>query len=150
MKLHRRTPQRSRERGFSIVENLIAIGLLGIVIVGSARLHIYTLQANGTAQDYSTLNDEAQALVDNYRGQGFDALLARFGGSRTAIANGATVSETTPSVSPKIAYVTTFTAIAAASGGAPQAIHVRIEATQQRGALGEHVFSYETIIAHTA
>jgi hypothetical protein len=44
----------------------------------------------------------------------------------------------------------TFTALSSASGSAPQAVQVRIDATQQRGKLGAKVFSYETIIAQTA
>ena len=138
------------ERGFSLVENLVAISILAAVIVGSAKLHIYTLHANSASQDYSTLADEVHAIIDGYRSQGLNALLAKFGGSRTGIANGASTTETAPSISPKLSYLVTFTAINSAAGGAPQAVRVTIEATQRRGALGNHVFTYETIIAHTA
>ncbi|MFM1847870.1 MAG: hypothetical protein RL417_1344 [Pseudomonadota bacterium] len=134
----------------SIIENLFAIGLLGITIVGTVNLHIYTLHANGANQHYSALIDEVQAIFDGYRSAGLNSLLGKFEGLRTAIANGATVTESLSSVSSNVSYVVTFTALSSASGSAPQAVQVRIDATQQRGKLGTKVFSYETIIAQTA
>ena len=145
-----RSPQKPRhEAGFSIVENLFAITLLGLTIVGTVKLHIYTLHANTANQHYSTLVDEVQAIVDGYRHGGLNALLAKYGGLRNAITNGATTTETVSSVSPNVSYLVTFTALSAASGSAPQAVRVRIDATHNRGKLGTKVFSYETIIAQT-
>jgi len=138
------------ERGFSVIENLFAIGLLGITIVGSLNLHVYTLHANGANQRYSTMVDEVQALIDGYRGQGLNALLGKFSGVRSAIANGAETSEEVPSVSTQVSYRVTFTAINNAPGSAPQAVQLRIEATHERGKLGTKLFSYETIIAQTS
>jgi len=138
------------EHGVSVIENLFAIAHLGLTIVGTVKLHIYTLHANTANQHYSTLVDEVQAIVDGYRHSGLNAVLAKYGALRTTIGNGATRTETVASVSPNVSYLVTFTALSAASGSAPQAVRVRIDATHLRGKLGTKVFSYETIIAHTA
>jgi Tfp pilus assembly protein PilV len=141
---------RLTERGFSIIENLFAIALLGLTVLGTTNLHVYTLHANAANQDYSTLIDEVQSIIDGYRQEGLNSILARFGEVRTAIINGATTSQSIESVSPDVTYVVTFAAMSSASGSAPQAVRVRIEATHIRGKLGTRVFSYETIIAQTA
>jgi hypothetical protein len=144
--LRAQMPRRA-ERGSGIIENVIALALLGITIVGSVNLHVYTLQANGANRNFSTLTEEVQAIMDGYRGEGLNAILGRFGIPRTTITNGTTTSETVASVIPAISYQVTFTAINIASGGAPQAVRVTILATQQRGSLGISEFSYETVIS---
>lgn len=141
---------RGVERGFSVLENLFAIGLLGITIVGSLNLHVYTLHANGANQRYSVMIDEVQSIIDGYRRQGLISILSKFGGLRTTIHNGAITTEEVSSVASQISYLVTFTALSTASGSAPQAVQVRIDATHERGKLGTKLFSYETIIAHTS
>jgi len=118
--------------------------------MGSVNLHVYTLHANSANQNFSTLTEEVQALVDGYRSQGLNARLGKFGIPRASIAHGATAVETVDSVSPTIGYTVTFTALNATSGSAPQAVRVTIVATQDRGTLGSTEFRYETVIAQIA
>lgn len=144
----RRMTSRAGERGSGVIENVIAMGLLGLTIVGSVNLHVYTLHANEANQNFGTLSEEVQAIADEYRSGGLNALLARFPGPRNAIVDGAIANEMRDSISPFIDYTVTFTAINSATGSPPQAVRVTIVAQQQRGKLGPSQYRYETIIAH--
>jgi len=136
--------------GFSIMETLVAISLLGVTLAAVTRLHIYTLHSNGAVRDYSTLNGDLRGVVDSYRNLAFATLLTKFGAAHINIANGATVTETPTSSNRHVTFSALLTAIKSSSGGAPEAIKLTITATQKKGKLGTKAFNYETIIAQTS
>lgn len=141
--------KKTSEAGFSIIENMIAISILGIVLAASSNSIIMAMQANSSARAYSTMTAEVQGAIDNYRSAPFDTLLAKFGTSNyTSITDGQAVTETSYSNDARTNYSTTFTAVKSAAVSTPIAVKIKVDAVQRRGKLGDAHFSFETVVAH--
>ena len=139
----------AKERGVSIIEILVAISLLGIVIVSSSNLIIVSMHANQAARTYSSVVADVQQIIDDYRGQGYVALLNKFGGSWSAITNGQTVVETTTSDRSRATYSVTLTAVKSSSDANPVAIQVEVSAAHRRGKFGDTTYTFHTMISQS-
>ena len=136
-----------RQLGMTIVENLIAIALLGIVLAGSSRAIIYTLHSNQSARGYSALASDVQKVVDGYRQLPYATLLGKFDADYGAIVDGQTTTESLSFDESRSDFVTTFTALRSSNTGFPEAVKVNVAATQRRAKLGDSIFTFETYIA---
>ena len=138
------------EGGFTIIENLVAVMLVSVTIVGASSLIATSVISNGTARSYASLVGEVQSKLDGYRQQSFNTVLANIGSSPSAITNGQTATVNSSSSSARATFVTTFTAVKNNSTGIPQAVKIKINATQRRGRLGSATYSFETMIANVS
>jgi type II secretory pathway pseudopilin PulG len=132
----------------TIIENLIAITLLGLVLTASSRMIISTIQANRSARGFAGAIAEVQKSIDGYRTGSYTAILDKFGGTYSSIEDNETVTETTYSDASRTTLVTTYTAIKTSSTAFPEAVRITIDATQRRAALGDAQYRFETVIAH--
>jgi prepilin-type N-terminal cleavage/methylation domain-containing protein len=138
------------EKGFALVESLVAIALVGIAMVGATSLVITVTNANTASRGYTSLISDVYTIVDNYRNTSYNTLLNKFGSNPIAIANGQTVVETSTGNAAKASYTTNLVAIKTTSGAVPEAIRVEITATQRRGIFNDSTFSFQTLIAPTS
>jgi prepilin-type N-terminal cleavage/methylation domain-containing protein len=145
-----RTRRAQRQRGFTIVENLVALALISISIAGASNLVISAVLGNSAARNYAGVVAEAQSRIDDLRRQSFTSILANFGGSPQSVANNQTVTLNSTSSNSRASYATTLTAIKNSTTGYPQAVRVRIVATQRRGRLNNAQYTFETLIANVS
>ena len=75
MKVKRRTPRRG-QRGFSLLEAVIAAAVLGIGLVGLARLHISSVQGTIRSEETSRAAHVAREIADLYGTLDFQAIRA--------------------------------------------------------------------------
>jgi Tfp pilus assembly protein PilV len=145
--LRLRTSAKS-QRGVTIVENLIALTLFAIVIAGSSRFIIAAMRSNTSSRTYLALVSDVQQIVDGYRKGTYSTLLSNFGSVYTSIANNQTVTLTSSTKqNARATFTTTLTAIKTSNTSFPEAIKVRVAATQRRGKFGNATYSFETVIA---
>ncbi len=137
------------QRGIGIIENLVAIAILGISIVGATSLFISSFHSNAASRTYTTLISDVHTIIDEYRTGAFSDLLDKFPVSYTAIADGQTISETTTSVDARATYTTSFTAVKTSTTNIPEAIRIQVNAVQRRGKFDDATYRFETIIAQT-
>ena len=142
-----RTCQKISERGFGIVENLVAITLLGIAIVGTTSLVVNTFHMNAASRSHTAVMSDVEAIIDSYRSGGFTSLLDEFGVNYSLIANGQTVTTSVTSAESKAEYSVSLTAIKTSSAGLPEAIRLAISSDHRRGKFGETNYQFETLIA---
>lgn len=135
------------QRGVGIVENLVAMALVAIAVVGSTSLFITCFHSNASTRTYTSVIADVQSIVDSYRNGSYADLLGRFGTSYVNIANGQQATLSSESADSRAAYTTTFTAIKTSPGSIPEAVRVRVAATHRRGNPGDVVYDFETIIA---
>jgi len=136
-------------KGFSILEVLVAIGLLGIVLASSAKVIILSMQANKATRTHASVIADVQDIIDNYRGQSYATLLSSFGSDFSAIANGATAASTVTSSRSRATYNVTLTAQKSTSTSNPETVQVRIQALQRRGAFDTADTDYTTLISQS-
>lgn len=137
----------SSAAGFSVVENLVAIAILGAVLAASSNMIILAMHSNASARSYAVMSADVQQIFDNYRGGNYATLLGKFGTTPySSISDGQTATETTTSSRANATYTTTFTAIKSSGAVMPVAIKVRVTAVQSRGKLGQATKSFETVI----
>ncbi len=137
-----------KQQGFALVENLVAIALLGIALAGSVSLFSNTISSNKASRTYASLISEVQDVVDQYREEPFNTLIARLGSNISTISNGAQATESFTSSRSRATFTSTLTAIRSRSEGAPEAVRLNVSAVQRRNKLGNHTYSFETIIAN--
>lgn len=136
------------QRGFALVENLVAIALLGIALAGSVSLFSNTAASNKASRTHASLIAEVQDVVDQYREEPFNTLIARFGTDISNISNGAQATETFTSSRSRASFTSVLTAIRSHDEGSPEAVRILVTAVQRRNKLGSHSYSFETIIAN--
>jgi prepilin-type N-terminal cleavage/methylation domain-containing protein len=64
----------ARERGFSLIELVVAIAFVGVVIAGIMELFTALRQANKTADSYTIALQVAQELVEKYRNTPYNSI----------------------------------------------------------------------------
>lgn len=133
------------ESGFSIIENLVAISLLGIAMVGTTVLFASTFQSSSSSRDYVAVSADVQSVVDSYYND-YNSLLAEFASAPGEIANGESAVRNLNSTNAKADYVITLTAIKTKSEGTPEAVRIEVRAAQRRGKLENSNFTFETVI----
>lgn len=67
-------PQPEGERGFTLIETTIALGVMMIAAFGVASLFLYSIQNNAGAGDRAVATAIAQQRLERLRSVGFDAL----------------------------------------------------------------------------
>ncbi len=139
--------KRCNESGITIVENLVAMALISIAVVGASTFFITTFQANAATRIGTSLVSDMQALVESYRSSSYSALLDKFNTGYTTITDGQTASESVTVPRSRATYQITFTAIKTNTNFMPEAVRVRVSATQNRGKLGTKNLNMETLIA---
>lgn len=137
----------NNQSGFSVIEVIVSVALLGIVIAGSSNAIIVSMHANEATRSYASVMTDVYQLVDDYRSQSYISLLSKFGSDFKAITNGQTVIETATADRSRATYSITLTAIKSASNSNPEAIQVNIAATHRRGKFGEATYDFNTIIS---
>ena len=83
-----RVPTRddTEQRGFSLIEVLVALLILGFVALGIATLFSHSMMVNASGYDYAILAAEARQAMERLRGLPFDdAALADTGGTPRTI-----------------------------------------------------------------
>lgn len=138
--------RRKKEAGITIIENLVAISLVGLAIVGSTGLFITTYKTNASARNFTSLVADCQGLIDQYR-QNYTALLNEFGSSYTEIANGQSTTISVESPASRSNITLTLTAIKAREGTIPEAVRVRANGVQRTSSNTTSSYSFETIVA---
>lgn len=136
-----------QNRGFSVVEVIVSIALLGIVIAGSSNAIIVSMQANEATRSYASVMTDVYQLVDDYRSQSYTSLLSKFGSDFKAITNGQTVIETSSATRSRASYTITLTAIKTASNSNPEAIQINVSALHRRGKFGDATYDFNTIVS---
>lgn len=74
-----------RESGFSLVETLVAIGLMALAMLAIVPLFVGSLKSNGAGQDFTVLNTLAKQQLEQ-------VMQYSFTDPRLAVPSGATVS----------------------------------------------------------
>jgi prepilin-type N-terminal cleavage/methylation domain-containing protein len=74
-----------RDGGFSLIETLVAIGLMALAMLAIAPLFIASLKSNGAGQDFTVLNSLAKQQLEQ-------VMQYSFTDPRLAVPSGATVS----------------------------------------------------------
>lgn len=131
----------------SIVENLVAISILGIVIISVTPILVTSMQSNGIARSHTSLVADVQSIVDGYRNSTYQTILDKFATTYTAITDGQTVSESSTSSESRASYSTTFTAIKLNPTSSPEAVKITVVATQRRGNFPDASYTFETVIS---
>ena len=67
LKRYNTVMHRSNERGFTIMELIVAMVFLGIVLVSLSNLFIFIRQINRAANNYTVATQVAQQLTEQYR-----------------------------------------------------------------------------------
>lgn len=135
------------ESGFGIVENLVAIALITIALVGTSGLFINCFNMNTASRSHGSVMADMQGIVDSYRNAGFGVILNKFATSFPAIADGQVAQETSASSSSHANYTVRFTAIKSHASSIPEAVKITVIASHRRGALGTSSYQFETIVA---
>lgn len=81
-----RTVSAADARGFSLVEVLVALFLIGLGVLAAAPMFIYAMQGNATGADFGSVGAIAVERMEQLRSQTFVNLPA--GGSLTVSTNG--------------------------------------------------------------
>lgn len=136
------------QRGIALVENLVALAMLGIALVGSVSLFSNSMNSNKASRSYMALVSEVQDIVDQYREESFTTLIARFGSNIANIANGTQATETYRSSRSRATFTSRLTAIRSHGEGSPEAVRLEVTAVQRRNKLGDRTYTFETIIAN--
>ncbi len=72
-----------RPRGFSLLEVLIALAILGLVVLGVVGLFSRSIVVNASSFDYATLSSVARQSVEVIQGQPFGAVADTGGATAT-------------------------------------------------------------------
>ena len=144
---HQKHKSALRQHGLTIIENLIAISLVGIALAGGSRAIIYTMHSNQSARAYTALAADVQKTVDGYRQLTYAQLLSKISTNYSAITDGQSASETLDFAESHSSMQTTFSAVKTSNTAFPEAVKVSVAATQRRGKLGDATYTYETYIA---
>ncbi len=134
------------EQGFTIIENLVAITLVSIALVGSTALFSSSYQHNATRRTYGALAADARLIIDAYRSN-YNSLLDEFGVNYIDIANGQQATISQSSAQSRSLYTIVLTAQKTKADSIPEAVTVTIQAAQRRGKLADGQYTFETIIA---
>lgn len=134
------------QHGVTIIENLVAISLVAIALLGSTSLFINTYQNNKSARNFSSSVSDIQRIIDGYRTD-YSSLLDEFGTDYTAITDNQYVEETVQANDSQASYTLGFTAIKTNSSAPPEAVRISVISTQRRGKFDDVNFTFETIIA---
>ena len=137
------------QKGFALVENLVAIALLGISIVGATSLFISSFHTNSASRTYTAVIGDVHSIIDGYRTTSFSTLLGKFNTAFDGITNGQVAAETSTSIPARATYTTTFTAIKTSTTNIPEAVKIQVQAVQRRGQFDDATYRFETIIAQT-
>lgn len=136
-----------RSGGYSIIEVLVSLSLLGTVIASSSKVIILSMHANKATRTYASVVSDIQEIIDDYRGQNYLNLLSLFGTSFSVITNDQTVAQTITSKRSRAEYTVTLRAIKSTSNANPEALEVTIEADHRRGMFSNASYSFTTIIS---
>lgn len=135
-----------KEAGFTIIENLVALVLVSIALVGSTAFFANASQSNTTSRTYSSIVTDTSLIIDNYRSN-YNSLLNEFNTDYTAIANGQSTTTSQISARSRSTYTITLTAIKTKADSIPEAVRVNIAVNQRRGKKDDAQYVFETIIA---
>jgi Tfp pilus assembly protein PilV len=136
------------QHGIALVENLVAIAVLSIAIVGSVSLYGTNAQATKASRDYAALVSETQSIIDGYRNENFNTLILRFNTNPQEISSGAQVTESYTSARTQTTFTSKLTAIKSRPQGNPEAVRLQLSALQRRGKMGTANYSFETLLAN--
>ena len=89
----------SRESGFTLVENLVAMFIISAAVIGATGVVVNSMHGNSAARTYTSLVSDVQAKIDDYRKLSFSDLLGKFNTTKTSITNGQVATETSTSSS---------------------------------------------------
>lgn len=139
-----------KQKGFALVENLVSISLVSIAMVGLTSLVITSVNANNSSRDYVAVVSDVNSIVDNYRNLSYQQLLNKFGSNPTSINDGQTIVENSSGQHSKSEYQVNLVALKSGIVSTPEAIQIRVNATQRRGIFGDQQFTFETLLAPTS
>jgi prepilin-type N-terminal cleavage/methylation domain-containing protein len=71
------------KKGFSLVEIMVTVAVLGVVIIGLLKSFIYFSAHANTAEHLTLAMSKAQTKLEEMRGHNFDNILADYGPSGT-------------------------------------------------------------------
>lgn len=140
---------RAAQRGIGLVENLVAISLLGISLMGATSLFVSSYNSDSAARSYTSLINDVHSIIDGYRSATYSSLLDKYGTGYANIVDGQQVSETAAGLAARANYTITFTAIRTTTTNIPEAVRVNVTANQRRGKFSNGIYRFETIIAQT-
>ena len=141
--------KRKKQSGVTIIENLVAISLVSLALVGTSNLIISTYKANSSARNFTSLAAESQGLIDQYR-QNYTALLDEFGTAYTEIEHGQSTVVTVSSDTSRSTINLSLTAVKSRTGTIPEAVRVRASSEQRTSSTTTSTYSFETIIAQVS
>ena len=138
------------EKGFGIIENLVAISIVSIALVGSTALFATCFHGNAAARTYTGVASDVQRLIDGYRNEPYATLLGRINSNLTSISNGDNSQTSVTVAESNSTYSVTFTAIKSDSEIVPAAVQIQVTATHRRGKFENSQYTYETIVAQVS
>ena len=140
----------SGERGFSIIENLVAITILGIASVATIPLIFLSLNATSESRTQAAALGEVEAIVSKYKTMPFVEMLQEISSNVPDIQDGDRAILTEDSENGRTTFRVTLTAIKTQTLGNPEAVRLRIDVTQTRGHRAARDFAFETIISQVS
>ena len=121
--------------------------LLSLSMVGVSKVYVTGLHSGEVARSFGIINQDVGAIVSDIHGTKYGTLLNSFSVSFSQIEDGQRVTyASNNSSSTKASYLTELIAIKEFGGSVPEALRVRITATQQRVKLGDATHIFETVV----
>ncbi len=141
-----RLSERSNQSGFSVVENLVAISILGIASVATVPLITFSFAATGASRNQASILAELEGIIANYQTQPYNTLLQNIDPVIPTIQDGDNASIVQDSTIGDAEFTITFTAIKTTPLGLPDGVRVKVEIVQQRGILHAQTYALETVM----
>ena len=139
-----------KERGFSIIENLVAIALLGIASVSTVPVIAASFAATSSARSHSAVLSEIEGIVSDYRTMPYPELLQKIDSDLPQIADGESGTETIDVQAGRATVEVTVTAIKTQPLGLPEGVRLRMRVEQRQGHLNPREYEFETIITQVS
>jgi type II secretory pathway pseudopilin PulG len=150
------------DRGFAIIEHLVALLLIMIVMSAAVRQIASSQQANSVYRTEATLLSDVIARIEEYREQPFIEFVGEFwptcknGNTEGCLAAGTRIPDgdvvvTAPEYNEdaRATITTTFTAETLSTSHFPDAVRVQVLIEQRRLSFGTKTAVFETIISNT-
>jgi prepilin-type N-terminal cleavage/methylation domain-containing protein len=134
------------QKGFSIVENLVALSILAIASASTMPLLVASFHATQSDREQASIMGEVNQIISNYKSSSLNSILSNIQSDISNITDGQVAQISQDSNTSNNEYQITFTAIKSQAMGSPEAIRITIEAIHNRKSYGEAIYTYETII----
>lgn len=124
--------------------------LMAVAISASLPMIGTTYRATQITRNESAILAEVDQMFSQYQAQSVPTLLANINPNVASISNNQTAVQNIASHYGHATYQVTFTAVKTGSVGAPEAVKIKINVTQQRGLIASRQYSFETLVTQVS